>query len=80
MTDDKKDDDGTLHMPYGEISPNDLSTGGVGSGTSSTDTGGLDAAGNELGATSPGGDQGRQEGKRMDAADAGARSAGPQKP
>lgn len=71
MTDKK----GKFHMPYGEISPEDLSTGGVGSGASSTDTGGLDGAGNELGATSPGSDKGQEESKRMDDVDAGVRTA-----
>jgi hypothetical protein len=68
------DDKDRLHMPYGEISPDDLSTGGVGSGASSTDTGGLDVAGNELGAASPGSDEGRQEKQRETDAEAETRA------
>ncbi len=62
----------TLKMPFGRINPDDLSTQGAGAGASQTDTGGLDADGNELGAASPGSDNGRAEAQRMDDADAGA--------
>ena len=70
MADDK---DETITTPWGDERPQDLSTGGAGSGASTTDTGGLDASGNELGATSPGSSQGRSERDRKDDADAGAR-------
>ena len=68
MTDQKD----KLHMPYGEINPDNLTTGGLGTGASRTDTGGLDAAGNELGAVHTGSDRGEDEAQREEEADAGA--------
>ncbi len=64
------DDKNTLHTAYGKADPEGLTPGGQGAGASRTDTGGLDADGNELGAVNPGTGQGREEGKRMDDADA----------
>jgi len=62
-------------LPEGNIDPDDLTKGGLGSGDSDTDTGGLDANGNELGAAGPGSDEGRSEGKREEQADRGARGS-----
>ena len=53
------DDQNGFRMPNGEVSPHDLSTDSEGSGSSDTDTGGLDADGTELGATGPGDNRGR---------------------
>ena len=71
MMDDQKgksmmDDQNGFRMPTGEVSPHDLSTDSEGSGSSDTDTGGLDADGTELGATSPSDNQRRAVGKRTD--------------
>lgn len=69
---DKNEEEDKVSIPHGEIKRSSLSTGGEGAGMSSTDTGGLDASGNELGADSPGDDHGRQEKQRLKEADAGA--------
>ncbi len=70
MTDDKD----KIHTTFGEIGAASLTTGGLGAGGAATDTGGLDADGNELGAVNPGTDDGKTEAKRAEDAEAGART------
>ena len=67
------DDNDKIHLPQGSINPDDLTTGGRGAGDSGTDTGGLSSDGTELGAVSPGSDEGRTEAVREEQADKGAR-------
>lgn len=66
------DDKDKLHTSFGDIHPDNLTTGGAGAGASSTDTGGLDPEGNELGAASADHTGGRSEGERRKDADEGA--------
>jgi hypothetical protein len=71
--DEKREEKDTILLPTGRISPDDLTVGSPGSGGAPNDTGGLDGAGNELGAVGAETGSGRSEGKREDDADAGAR-------
>ncbi len=66
------DDQDKLHTPLGEVNADKLTTDGAGSGASDTDTGGLDAEGNELGVSAHGRAEGRPEAERMKDAEAGA--------
>lgn len=63
-----------IHTPFGEIGAASLTTGGLGAGRAATDTGGLDADGNEFGAVRPGTDDGKTEAKRAEDAEAAART------
>lgn len=66
------DDEERLQTSFGDLRPDNLTTDSAGSGASNTDTGGLDAEGNELGAASRDKAEGRSEGERRKDADQGA--------
>jgi len=67
--DNDDDNQSTVHAPWGKTSTEGISPGGAGSGAGgSTDTGGLDASGNELGASTPNSEQGMSEKDRRNQA------------
>jgi hypothetical protein len=69
------DDSNKIHLPEGDVNPDDLTTGGLGAGSSDTDTGGLTPDGTELGAASPGSDHGLTTAQDEKQHEQGARNA-----